>query len=316
MMPIACVGTGTVGRSWAIAFARSGREVRLWDPNPPSVDRAMEQIADALRAPADKSLGDEAGAQILGRLRVCSTLDEAIAGCEHIQESAPERLELKRALFATLDEATPIGVVLASSTSALRGSLFAEHLVGRGRVIVAHPVNPPHLVPLVEVCPTPWTDRATTDRTHALMTEIGQTPIHVAQEVTGFVLNRLQWALLGEALHLVDAAICSPADIDKVLTDGLALRWAFAGPFEVGHLNDVAGFRGYFANLGSSIDQVRQDLCVRHPATPELIDRVHAALCARIPEGEIPNRQVWRDEEILALRRHLNKRAFRETNRK
>ncbi len=176
-------------------------------------------------------------------------------------------------------------------------------------MLVVHPVNPPHLIPLVEICPTPWTDADVVQRTMALMTEIGHTPVRVEREIPGFILNRLQWALLGEALHLVAIGACTPDDINKVITRGLALRWAFAGPFEIIHLNADAGVRGYFETLGSSFEKVRKDLHVTHPVTEDVIARVHAAMSERIPELKIPERQRWRDDEIRALIRYLDARG-------
>jgi 3-hydroxyacyl-CoA dehydrogenase len=287
-----------------MAFARGGCEVRLWDADPAALDQAIERIEAGLSACL--APGDEGAVkQAMARITPCADLGQALTGCGHVQESAPERLELKRALFATVDALAPPDAVLASSSSAIGASRFSADLPGRARILVAHPINPPHLAPLVELCPAPWTDPQAVERTRTLMAQIGQTPIVLAREVTGFVLNRLQWALLGEALNLVDSGVCTAEDVDKVLTDGLALRWAFAGPFEVGHLNDADGLRGYFRNLGGSIDAVRGDLDVAHPIGPELIERLHAALSARIPAAEIPARQAWRDGEILALRRHL-----------
>lgn len=305
---IACIGTGIVGRSWALTFVRAGCQVRLWDPQPGNVRRAVSLIEEELEASASRNRNDGKAAND-GRVAGCSTIEEAISGADYIQESAPESLPVKRALFQRLDALAPHNATLASSTSALRGSQFAGDLARRRRVLVVHPVNPPHLIPLVEICPTPWTDTAVVERTMALMTEIGQTPIRVEREIPGFILNRLQWALLGEALHLVAIGACTAEDIDKVMTRGLALRWALAGPFEIIHLNAAAGVRGYFETLGSSFERVWKDLHVKHPVTEDVIARVHAAMSERIPEARIPERQRWRDNEIRALIRHLDARG-------
>jgi 3-hydroxyacyl-CoA dehydrogenase len=126
------------------------------------------------------------------------------------------------------------------------------------------------------------------------------------REVEGFLLNRLQWALLGEALHLVGEGVCSTDDIDRVLTEGLALRWAFIGPFEVGHLNASRGLEGYFEGLSEAIQRVQQSLRTDYPPSPALVAQAHATLAHRIPVDTIAARQAWRDRRLMALRRHLD----------
>src|SRR5206468_3491684 len=134
---------------------------------------------------------------------------------------------------------------------------------------------------------------------------IGQAPVTLHKEAPGFLLNRLQWALLGEALHLVGEGYCSPEDIDRVLTQGLALRWAFIGPFEVGHLNSTGGLAGYFTGLAEAMGRVRESLRADYEASPALVARLHADMAARVAVASIPARQAWRDKRILRLRTHL-----------
>jgi 3-hydroxyacyl-CoA dehydrogenase len=303
-MRASSVGVGNVGRSWAIVFARAGWDVSLWDANPHAVERALPLIRAAMAdLEAAGLLRDSEGA--FARVHAAATLDDAVAGADFVQESALEDAAVKRALFAELDRAAAPGAIIASSTSAIPGSAFLEGIPGRARCVIAHPVNPPHIIPLVEICAAPWTAAETVERTFAIMRDIGQSPVILNREIDGFLLNRLQWALLGEALHLVGEGVCAPEDIDRVLTQGLALRWAFIGPFEVGHLNATQGLRGYFRGLREAIARVQGSLRTDYPPDQRVVGPAHEALARRIPVEAIPDHQAWRDRRLMALRQHL-----------
>ena len=161
----------------------------------------------------------------------------------------------------------PEHAILASSTSAIVASRFTEELPGRARCLVAHPVNPPHLVPLVELCGAPWTAPQTIERARRIYESIEQVPIIVNREVEGFVLNRLQGALLAEAFRLVGEGVVSPQDLDKTLKDGLGLRWSFIGPFETIELNAPGGIADYCARYTGFYRRLSAD-----PAKPEVWD--------------------------------------------
>ena len=149
--------------------------------------------------------------------------------------------------------------MLASSTSAIPASHFTEALAGRARCLVAHPVNPPHLVPIVELCGSPWTAPATIARAQAVYDEVGQVPIIVRRELDGFILNRLQGALLSEAMRLVGEGYVSPEDLDKTIRDGLGLRWAFMGPFATIELNAPGGVVDYCARYSAFYRRLAAD---------------------------------------------------------
>src|SRR6185437_11931947 len=203
MTKIAVIGAGLIGRSWSIVFARAGFEVSLWDPAAQAVPAGLRFIADRLPELREAGLLAEPPETVLPRIRPARSLAEAVDGAEHVQENGPERVADKQALFAELDRAAPPGTVLASSTSGIPASAFTETLPGRARCLVAHPVNPPYLIPLVELCPAPWTDAAVVARTRDLMSCAGQVPATVNKEMAGFALNRLQGALLAEAFRLI-----------------------------------------------------------------------------------------------------------------
>jgi L-gulonate 3-dehydrogenase len=298
----ALIGAGLIGRSWAMVFARAGWRVRLYDSDPAQVGAAHAQIETGLRDQQASGLAEDAAAAA-ARIAYVTNLDAALADVDWVQESAPENLEIKRNLYPHLDRAAPRGAILASSTSGIRASLFTENLEGRARCLVAHPINPPHLVPVVELCGAPWTSPATVERAREVLHGIGQVPIVVKRELEGFIVNRLQGALLSEALRLVGEGYVSPQDLDKTVQDGLGLRWSFIGPFATIELNAPGGVADYCARYGAIYRAVAAD-----PPAPDVwdaanVERVAAQLDTLTPERR-DARMRWRDARLLALRRH------------
>ena len=165
MSKIALVGLGLVGRAWAISFARAGHDVALWDDKPDAADEALRFADEVLPDLAANQLLRDSPAAVRTRMRRAATLEEALDGASHVQESTPEEVGVKRHVFARLDALAPTGAVLASSTSAILPSRFTESLPGRARSLVVHPINPPYLIPAVEIVPAPWTDAAVVERT-------------------------------------------------------------------------------------------------------------------------------------------------------
>ena len=241
---VAIIGVGLIGRAWAAIFARAGWNVRLTDPHRPTLEAAPGLIRDELRALARHGLADDPDGAA-ARLTVAVNLEDAVADAEFVQENGPELVEEKKIIFAELDRLAPPDAVLASSTSAITASRFTEMLPGRARCLVGHPVNPPHLVPLVELCGAPWTSSETIERARQIYREIGQVPVTINREINGFVLNRLQGALLAEAFRLVGEGYISAEDLDHTVKDGLGLRWSFLGPFETIELNAPGGIPDY-----------------------------------------------------------------------
>lgn len=303
MARVACIGTGNVGRAWAVVFARAGHDVALFDSAPGQVDAALPLIARTLDQLAEGGLLTEPAASVLARLRPAPTLEDAVAGAAHVQESVREDVEIKRAVVSEIAAHAPADAVIASSTSALPGSTFLTHIPCPGRALVAHPVNPPALIPLVELCGTGQTTPETLAATRAFMAGAGMKPVTLNKEIDGFLLNRLQYTLVAEALHLVGEGYCSAEDIDTVLTDGLALRWLSIGPFATAHLNATQGFQGFVDQLGPMMRKMGQDARTDYAWGPELIARIHAAMADRMPVKDIPDWQAWRDGRIMAARK-------------
>lgn len=303
MTRIAVIGAGLIGRAWSIVFARAGFTVALWDPVPAAVPAARDFIAARLPELAEAGLLADPPAAVLARLHPAASLAEAVAEAAHVQENGPERVEDKRALFAELDRLAPPAAILASSTSGIPASAFTETLAGRARCLVAHPVNPPYLVPLVELCPAPWTAPETVAATRALMERAGQVPVTVKQEREGFVLNRLQGALLAEAFRLLEQDAISPEDLDATIKHGLGLRWSFMGPLETIDLNAPGGLAEYCARFGGLYSRMQREM------TPldwseALVARLEAVRRAVLPADRLGERTAWRDRRLMALAAH------------
>jgi L-gulonate 3-dehydrogenase len=303
MTKVAVIGAGLIGRSWAIVFARAGFSVNLWDHFPHQTDAAMTFIAERLPELHQAGLLADQPADVLPRITPVRDLWEAVKDVSHVQENGPENVAIKKTLWAELDRAAKPEVVLASSTSGIPASAFTAELRHRARCLVAHPVNPPYLVPLVELCPAPWTDPAVVEKTRDLMVRAGQVPATVKKEVEGFALNRLQGALLAEAFRLLADDVISPADLDALVKDGLGLRWAFMGPLETIDLNAPGGLKDYCDRYGPLYQQI-QEQAAPMKWDEALVDRLHAARRDELPLNMTPVRQEWRDRRLMALVAH------------
>jgi len=308
---IAVVGSGLVGRGWAVVFARAGCSVRLWDTQPDQADKAVRGIAGELDGLAELGLaGEDPPSEVLGRIAGASTLEAALDGAAHVQECTPEVLATKQAVFAQLDAAADRDTVLASSTSGIRASLFSESLTGRSRCLVAHPLNPPHLIPLVELVPAPWTDPAVVERTRGLMEGVGQATVTLKKEVPGFVVNRLQGALLHEAFRLVEDEVADVADVDAAVASGLGLRWSFMGPFETIDLNAPGGIADYVARYGQLYLDLARDGGPPRPWEADLAQSLETDRRKQLPADRLDERAQWRDRRLALLVAHKLRHAL------
>lgn len=297
--PVALVGAGLIGRSWAIVFARAGHPVRLFDQEAARIDDALAWAATTLEEMHSAGLVADPDAT-RDRIAGAGTLAAALDGAAWVQESTLERVETKRRVFAQLDAAAPPEAVLASSSSGLVPSSFTEGLVGRARCLVAHPINPPHLVPLVELVPAPWTDSATVARGEVLMAAAGQVPVRIG-EVDGFVVNRLQGALLDEAFRLVEAGHATADAVDAAIVHGLSLRWSFIGPFETIDLNAPGGVRDYVERYRAMYFGMNRERGEPEPWSETAVERVEASRRAALPLDGLAERQAWRDGMLMRL---------------
>ncbi|HEX4365680.1 MAG TPA: 3-hydroxyacyl-CoA dehydrogenase [Rhodopila sp.] len=303
MTNVAIVGAGLIGRAWAIVFARAGFSVTLWDQFSQQTTQALNFIADRLPELRAAGLLADEPATVMARIQPMPSLWEAVRDAAYVQECGPERADVKTGVFVELERMGRPEAVLASSSSGIPASAFTADLQTRNRCLIAHPVNPPYLVPLVEICPAPWTDAAVTERTRAIMVEAGQVPATVKKEVDGFALNRLQGALLAEAFRLVADDVISPGDLDALVKHGLGLRWSFMGPLETIDLNAPDGLADYCNRYGPLYAMMQEQM---KPLAwdPALVDRLHAARRAELPANMQKVRQEWRDRRLMALLAH------------
>jgi len=310
MNTIGIVGAGLIGRAWAMVFARSGHPVKLWDGEAKQRDAALPIIGDRLRDLEAAGLIHDPQA-ILKRVTIVGTMAEAVQGVAHVQECLPEVLDLKRRMFAEMDALAAPDTVLASSTSTMQPSSFSEHVKGRQRCLVAHPVNPPYLIPVVELSGAPWTSQETIQRTRALMEGAGQKPVTLQREANGFVINRLQGALLAEAFRLVEDGIMTPEDVDTCIAHGLGLRWSFMGPFETIDLNAPDGLADYCRRFGAPYHEIIKEQAANvRPWNEALVARLHGERRKVLPADQLAERSNWRDRRLMALAAH--KRAVDE----
>lgn len=300
---IAIVGAGSIGVGWAIVFATAGHPVRLQDPAADRLCAASAEIAARVEDLHASGLCAKRPADVLARITEGCELRQALEGCGYIQECALEDLELKRRLFAELDALAPPGCPIASSSSFMPASRFAADLPGRSRCLVVHPGNPPFLLRVAEVVPAPFTAPDTVERTEALLRRADMTPVRVAKEVEGFVFNRLQGAMLREAYCLVRDGVASVEDIDRVVRDGLGLRWAAIGPFETVDLNTRGGIAAHAERMGPSYARMGAERGQDDPWTAELVADVAAQRRAALPLDQWAERVAWRDRLVMALLR-------------
>ncbi len=308
MNTAAIIGAGLIGQGWAIVFARAGWKVNLYDPGAGAAERGLAMIEAQLALLMREGHIDSDKA-VSANIRIAGTLAEALEEALYVQESAPENLEAKRRLFGEMDTLSRPDALLCSSTSTIPASAFTEHLAGRGRCLVAHPVNPTYLVPLVELCGAPWTASDSVSRAREILLEVGQQPVVLNKEIEGFVMNRLQGAVLHEAFRLFSEGVASARDIDSTIKHGLGLRWAFIGPFETIDLNSPNGieeycerYQGVYQSIGKTLGK-----CVDWQEA--LGQGLAEERKQDLPRDALEARRLWRDERLMRLVRELYRDA-------
>jgi L-gulonate 3-dehydrogenase len=305
MTKVAVIGSGFIGRAWAISFARAGCDVALWDQDEEAPSKAQAYIERLLPdLEASDLLNGATATDVAARVHATTSLESALEGAVHVQENTPEDVEVKRAVFARLDAAAPLDAVLASSTSAILPSAFTEHLKGRARCLVVHPINPPYLIPAAEVVPAPWTDPSAVERTATFLRSAGHAPIVMKRELDGFVMNRMQGALLEEAFRLVEQGYAGVEDVDIGIREGLALRWSFMGPFETIELNAPGGVRDYADRYQGIYSRIFPSTQWRVDWSGPVMDKVESERRKRLAAEKLGERQAWRDRRLIALAAH------------
>lgn len=303
MPHVGIVGCGLIGRAWSNVFARAGWDVTVYDAHDETRESAPELIRTSLHDLAAHGLVDDPDAAA-ARVSVADTIESAVESVDLVQESGPERIDAKIEIYKILDAAAPKSAILASSSSAIVASRFTEDLEGRERCLIAHPVNPPHTVPIVELCGAPWTSPDVIRRAREIYDAVGQVPIEVKKEIDGFILNRMQAVLLSEALRLVGDGYCSAEDLDKTIAHGLGLRWSFMGPFETIELNAPGGIADYCERYGPTMYGLAKEDVTERIWAKETVDHVVEDWGRTPSPAQILEKSRWRDDRLAALVAH------------
>lgn len=301
---VAVVGTGTIGASWAAHFLRCGLDVQAWDPAPGAEAGTRQFVANAW--PALTRLGLAEGADP-DRLHWCKDAAAAVRDVQFVQESAPERKDVKIALYESFDAALPDDAVMSTSSSGLLLSELQAGRRGRNRYVLGHPFNPPHLIPLVEVLGGKDTDPATVDWALEFYNAHGKRAIRLNKEVPGHLVNRLQAALWREAIAAVDDGLASVEDVDAAIAHGPGLRWALMGPHLIFHLaGRPGGMRNFLEHFGPPMETWWADM-----RDVELTDAVKAKLVDGVDEEvrglDMARLERERDALLLDLLEALSK---------
>ncbi|WP_229887817.1 3-hydroxyacyl-CoA dehydrogenase [Streptomyces olivaceoviridis] len=300
--PLAVAGAGSIGVAFALVLARAGHPVQVWDPFPDALARAHEELSDRLGRLSVHGLVED---PVAVRERVAFTHDlaEAVAGVALVQECAPERLDVKQEVIRRAAHSAPDRAVFASSSSAIRPSLLAAGLPDglRERILVGHPGNPPYLLPVIEVVPSPGTAAWAVERARTLYTGAGLRPVTVRHEPEGFVFNRLQGAVLREAYCLVRDGVATVDEIDEVVRSGLGRRWSLIGPFETVDLNTRGGLASHAETMGPAYARMGAERGQHDPWTPDLVSSAVRQRRGLLPLDRWQERVRWRDEQLMRL---------------
>ena len=301
---VTLVGAGVIGRGWIRVFARAGCKVCLYDKDKSQVEKALSWLEDGLNNDVTEEIISREEADLIrGLVSIGKNLDDAVSQAEYIQENCPESLEIKQGVFRLIDQAAKPSAIIASSSSRLNVNDIAAGLPGNVRCMLAHPYNPPYILPAVEVMPTKKTAPEIVKKTIQFLKSVGQKPVLMNYYVSGFLGNRIQAAIVKEAIHLVMKGVADVDAVDTVIREGLGLRYAILGNFGVNHTNADGGLREYYTHYGEGYKAIMNDL---DSSTPdfgqEMIQRI--AEGAEAMEGRASVSEIcrWRDRMIMKIR--------------
>ncbi len=304
---IAIVGAGLIGSGWAAFYASKGFAVSLHEAEESLAQAGLERTLGFLRSLCDLGLlTSEEHTRAAALVTIASDLAEAVAGARLIQESLPERYDIKKDIFQQIDRFVSPEAVVASSSSGLLISELQTVMEHPERSLIAHPFNPPYLIPLVELVPGKLTSPAILDETKSWFESLGKVPVVLNKEVPGHIANRLQAAVWREAISLVLSGVASVADVDKAMSAGPGLRWALFGPHMIFHIGGGAGGMQHFTDhVGVTMEQMWKDMASWTSLPPETAAALVSGLQAEAGHRSLSELAMWRDEKLVLLLRAL-----------
>lgn len=302
-MKVGIVGTGLIGTGWAAFYASRGFAVSLFDSDEATRSSARDRTVAQLQFLHKQGLlAPHAFDDVTARVTVADDLAEAVADANLVQESVVERYDVKKEVFRAVDRATGPDTILASSSSGLLISELQLVMEHPGRSLIAHPFNPPHLMPLVELVPGKLTRPAVVTEVKTLFESLGKVPVVLHKEIPGHLANRLQAAVWREAIELVLSGVASVADVDKALVAGPGMRWALMGSHAIFHLGGGSGGIEYFVNhVGRSFDALWSDMASWNSLPAETAEALREGLEAEIGDRPLADLARWRDEKLVQL---------------
>ena len=300
---IAIIGTGVIGSSWAAFYASKGFQVKMWDVDAELCQKGYQQAVDIIRLlQVQGILSGDKGEASISRIGSNSGLEQAVENVQLVQESVAENYEIKQQVFKSLDAHTEANVILASSSSGLLMTPIQQVTDHPGRCLIAHPFNPPHLIPLVELVPGDGTDEQTISKMKVFYEELGKVPVVLKKAVPGHIANRLALALWREAVDLVVQGIASVEDVDKAVSAGPGLRWAVMGPHMIYHLGGGAGGMDHFIDhFAPAVKVWWESLATWTTLPPEAKTMLVDGLKAEMGDRTLSDMNRWRDERLIQL---------------
>lgn len=299
---IAIIGCGEIGLAMAAVFANSGLDVFVSDPSKAARENAPERLAEYFREMIAAGLALPGAHSNASRIRISSELEIDGESTAMAIECGPEAVETKRRLFEELRRWGGANLKIATTSSAIPVSAIIPRVEDRANCLVAHCANPPTLIRVIEIVPAHGTLESCVEFVSNLLASVGFSPVRLRSEIEGFVFNRLQSALLREAYRLVEDGIADVDGIDRLVSDGLGLRWALSGPFETADLNTPGGISAHAKRLGPAYKQIGEEIGEKRPGWSEaLVAEVERQRRVKVSENERPSRVNWRRRALAKI---------------
>ncbi|XP_060552724.1 lambda-crystallin homolog isoform X1 [Ruditapes philippinarum] len=305
---LAIIGCGLVGQSWAIVFSTAKFHVRIFDNMTEKLEDGLASIKRKMEELEEKGClrGSMSAAEALTFIKATPSMEQCVAGASYVQECVFENIKLKRSVFEDAEKYASKDVILASSTGNIFPSRLSEGMKLKDRIIVSHPINPPHLVPLVEIIAAPWTDPTVVTQARTILEDAGQVPIVAKKETAGFIMCRIQHTITAECFKLIRDDVISVADLDKLIPHGLGLRYAFMGALETCYLN-ANGMKDFCSMYADPLYELQKQSGPPIMFEGSPLEKIQEELEQQIPLDKIEQRREWRDRKLAELYKLKNK---------